>query len=318
MAIVLFAPLRDGAVAPVALELATIAQQLGDETIEAYAFGEGAEGAAEQLGAHGVGRLAIVDLAEDSWPVPTVAAALEERVAAGDVEALLFPATYDGRDLAAQLSAALDLPVLANAIGLHREGEGVVAEHAVFGGSEIVRAALTSARPGLYLVRAKSVEAAPSGGGAATVAHVSATPSVDTVRVVARHVETSDGPALEDARVVVSAGRGIGAPERVALVERLAELLGGAVGASRAVVDAGWTPYARQVGQTGKTVKPEVYVACGISGATQHLVGMKGARHVLAINRDASAPIFSISELGVVADLTTLLPALIAALEQRR
>ena len=115
--------------------------------------------------------------------------------------------------------------------------------------------------------------------------------------------------------MIVSGGRGLGSAERYALIERLASLLGGAAGASRAVVDAGWAPYSRQVGQTGKTVKPEVYLACGISGATQHLVGMKGARHILVINRDASAPIFSLAELGIVGDVTELLPRLIATLE---
>ncbi|HVB06110.1 MAG TPA: electron transfer flavoprotein subunit alpha/FixB family protein [Acidimicrobiales bacterium] len=316
--VALLSPQRAGLPASVALELATLARTLGDEVV-AYAAGAGAADCAALLGEHGVSRLVVVELPEDEPPAPFLAAAIGEAARAGAYETLLLPATYDGRDVAARLSAALDLPVLANAVGLSREGEGIVAEHAVFGGNEIARARLTGEGPGLYLVRAKSVDAAPAGGRAAAVERATpARPASATVRIVSRQLEERSGPALEDAAVVVSGGRGLGAAERYALIEQLAALLGGAAGASRAVVDAGWAPYARQVGQTGKTVKPEVYLAFGISGATQHLVGMKGARHILAVNRDATAPIFSVAELGVVGDITDLLPKLIAALEARR
>nr|MDA8261313.1 electron transfer flavoprotein subunit alpha/FixB family protein [Actinomycetota bacterium] len=137
-------------------------------------------------------------------------------------------------------------------------------------------------------------------------------------KIVASHVEERTGPKLDEATVVVAGGRGLGQADKFALIEELAGLLGGAPGASRAIVDAGWVPYAYQVGQTGKTVKPNVYIACGISGATQHMVGMKGAKNIIAINKDADAPIFSIADLGIVGDVQKVLPAVIEAVKARK
>jgi electron transfer flavoprotein alpha subunit len=168
------------------------------------------------------------------------------------------------------------------------------------------------------LIRPKSFQASEAGG---------ASPEVETIpvpdagkasaTVTGSHVEEREGPQLGDAAVVVSGGRGLGSAEAYSLIERLAKPLGAATGATRAIVDAGWVPYAKQVGQTGKTVKPDVYIACGISGAMQHLVGMKDAATIIAINRDPDAPIFSIADLGVVGDVHKVLPQLIEALESR-
>jgi len=189
----------------------------------------------------------------------------------------------------------------------------------VFGGSHIVTARFTGEGPGIFVIRAKSFAAEPSGGAAASVvaAPVPDVAATNTAKVVERHVEERSGPKLDEAAVVVSGGRGLGEAANYAMIEELAKLLHGAAGASRAIVDAGWVPYSHQVGQTGKTVKPTVYLACGISGATQHLVGMKGSKNIVAINKDQEAPIFSVADLGIVGDVHKVLPALIEALKAK-
>jgi electron transfer flavoprotein alpha subunit len=166
------------------------------------------------------------------------------------------------------------------------------------------------------VVRPKSFVPPPAGGGAPAVEALELPDSGPSeAKITESQVEERAGPQLSEAAVVVSGGRGLGSPEAYDLVERLGKRLGAATGATRAIVDAGWVPYAKQVGQTGKTVKPEVYIACGISGAMQHLVGMKDSKTIIAINKDPDAPIFSIADLGVVGDVHKVLPKLIEALQ---
>ena len=309
----------DGALTPVTLELLTEARSVAS-TVEAVAWGPDVAALAAGLGEYGAS--AVYDVGDLGGVLPgvPVAAAIAALVQGGNApDAILIPATYEGRDVAGRLSAKLDRPVLTNVTGLVPGDGGLSSQHPVFGGSHIVTARFTGEGPGIFVIRAKSFAAEPSGGAAASVvaAPVPDVAATNTAKVVERHVEERSGPKLDEAAVVVSGGRGLGEADNYAMIEELAKLLHGAAGASRAIVDAGWVPYSHQVGQTGKTVKPTVYLACGISGATQHLVGMKGSKNIVAINKDQEAPIFSVADLGIVGDGHTVLPALIEALKAK-
>ncbi|HMD44569.1 MAG TPA: electron transfer flavoprotein subunit alpha/FixB family protein [Acidimicrobiales bacterium] len=303
---------------PASLELLTEARAVAS-TVEAVTWGADAASMAAAVGEYGATTLYDVGDLGGALPGSPVAAAIAALVEAGNgPDALFVPATYDGRDIAGRLSVRLDRPVLTNIVGM-AEGDGLSTEHAIFGGTQILTARFSGPGPGIYVVRAKSFAAEPSGGPAAAVvaAPVPELGATGAARIVERHVEERTGPKLDEADVVVSGGRGLGSAENYALIEELAKLLHGAAGASRAIVDAGWVPYSHQVGQTGKTVKPNVYVACGISGATQHMVGMKNSKNIVAVNKDRDAPIFSVADLGIVGDVLKVLPALIEALKSR-
>ncbi|HWF21796.1 MAG TPA: electron transfer flavoprotein subunit alpha/FixB family protein [Acidimicrobiales bacterium] len=313
------AEVADGKPITASLELISHARSLA-ETVEAVAWGEDTAAVAGTLGEYGATVVHDVGDLSGALPGAPVAAALAAAVeAGGGPDAILFPATYDGRDIAGRLSAKLDRPVLTNVVGLSADDGGLSTQHAIFGGQQNVTAHFTGEGPGLFVIRAKSFPAEPSGGGAAEVSALEApdTGATNAARIVARHVEERTGPKLDEADVVVSGGRGLGQADQYALIEELATLLKGAPGASRAIVDAGWVPYSHQVGQTGKTVKPTVYLACGISGATQHLVGMKNSKNIVAINKDQDAPIFTVADLGIVGDVHKVVPKLIETLKAR-
>ncbi len=299
-----------------ALELLTEARTIASN-VSAVSWGGSAAEHAGVLGEYGATKVYDVGDVGDMLPGVPVAGAIAALVEGGDPpDAILFPTSYDGRDVAGRLSVKLDRPVITNIVGMDGDGS---TQHSLFGGTLTATARFTAEGPYLYVVRAKSFTAEPGGGGPAEVIPVSvpaATPSA-AARVVARHVEERSGPKLDEAAVIVSGGRGLGSADKYEMIEELAKLLNGAAGASRAIVDAGWVPYARQVGQTGKTVKPNLYIACGISGATQHLVGMKGSKNIVAVNKDQDAPIFSVADLGIVGDVHKVLPALIDALKSR-
>jgi electron transfer flavoprotein alpha subunit len=319
MRIWVFAEVLNAKPDPTALELLTKVRGSGE--VAAVVLSPEAEQVAPTLGEHGAGTVyagtdpAFAELLLGGPGADTLAGLVAEH----RPDLILFPSTYSGRDVAGRLAAKLGSHIISNGLGLDLT-DGVVVESAVFGGTQVVRTKYTGESPAIVMIRPKSFAAEPGGGGAPTVVPVTAVVSEADrgARVTERVVDEGSGVKLEDAPIVISGGRGLQDPKNFELLERLAKLVGGAVGASRAVVDAGWVPYAMQVGQTGKTVKPTVYIACGISGAMQHTVGMKGSKNIVAINKDAEAPIFKLADLGVVGDALKVVPQLIDELQARK
>lgn len=315
-----FGEVGDEGVATITLEMLAKAREVAG-AVEVFIGGNGAA-CADELGDHGASRVyATGDLAGRMQGV-SVASAVAAAISSGDVaapDAFLLGTTYDGRDVAARLSVKLDASVLSNVVDLRVDGDRLVGVEPVFGGTLNVTARFTNSGPGIWLVRPKSFEPSAVGGSPAEVVDL-AVPELGAVGgavIRDRFTEESEGPKLDEAAIVVSGGRGLGSAEAYSMIESLAKQLGAAPGASRAIVDAGWVPYSYQVGQTGKVVKPTVYLACGISGATQHLVGMKGSKNIIAINKDSEAPIFAVADLGIVGDVHKVLPKLTETLEGR-
>jgi electron transfer flavoprotein alpha subunit len=314
-----YAECVEGKPRPVVLELLTGARRLGE--LEAVALGPGASEAAETLGKYGAKKIYVHEdpAFRDQLATPAVKllAALVEK---HRPDLLLFGMTYDGRDIASRLSGRMGTALIANVTGVERKGESWAVTSPIFGGSLLVTTVPRGKQPAVVLVKPKAFAAETAADGGASVERLS--DAVDTAapapRIVERKLENASGPRLEDAPIIVSGGRGLGAPENFKLLDDLAAELGAAVGASRAVVDAGRKPYSFQIGQTGKTVKPGVYLAFGISGAMQHTVGMKGAKTIIAVNKDPEAPIFKLADLGVVGDVHKILPQLTAEVRARK
>ncbi|TMD16015.1 MAG: electron transfer flavoprotein subunit alpha/FixB family protein [Chloroflexi bacterium] len=316
-AILVYAELSEGKLASTSLELMAKARELGD--VYAIALGSGAKTAAATLGKHGA---KVVHVNEDTAYDDYIAEPATEAVASlyekEKPDVILFGFTTDSREVAGRLAARLGVGLIANASDLAAQDGGFVAKVPYFGGSKVA-SMRANGKPAIVLVRPKSFEASESGGTAelkqldASVADAS-----KRAHIAERVAEASEKVKLEDARIVISGGRGMGGPQNFPLLEDLASALGAAVGASRAVVDAGWVPYSMQVGQTGKSVRPGVYIAVGISGAMQHTVGMKTSKVIIAINKDAEAPIMKMADLGVVGDALKIVPALTAAVKAKK
>ncbi|HEY7199338.1 MAG TPA: electron transfer flavoprotein subunit alpha/FixB family protein [Candidatus Dormibacteraeota bacterium] len=312
-----YAEQSGGRAASTALELLTKARELGD--VDAIALGPGAKDAAGALGRHGAARVLVnEDAAFAEYLAEPATDCLAALAPNESPDVILFAFSSDSREVAGRLAARLGVGLISNAMDVEADGDGVVAKVPYFGGAKVASYRANN-RPAIVLIRPKSFEATES-AGAGEVVEVDAAIGGDSKRahIVETRTEAADKVKLEDARVVVSGGRGLGGPENFHYVEELADALGGAAGASRAVVDAGWVPYAMQVGQTGKTVRPGVYIAAGISGAMQHTVGMKGAKVIVAINKDPDAPILKMADLGVVGDALKILPRLTEAVKARK
>jgi electron transfer flavoprotein alpha subunit len=274
---------------------------------------------AASAGGFGAPVVYVVDDPALAAPLPQPRVdALEAVVAASGADTVLFASSVLAADVAAGLAARLDAGLNWDVTDLVVEGGQLVAKRLVLGDTVLVDAGWTST-PRLALIRSGTFDPVESGGSAEIRAvGASFRPFSTQAVLVERLQEAASGPSIEDAEVIVAGGRGLGAPEGFGLCEELADALGGAVAATRAVVDAGWYPYATQVGQTGKSVSPKLYVALGISGAIQHKVGMQGSGTIVAINKDPNAPIFDFADLGVVGDLHQIAPKLTELVKARK
>jgi electron transfer flavoprotein alpha subunit len=304
----------NGAVKKVTLELLTLARRLGEPA--AMWVGAGSGDALELLGEYGASTVYVADgPGVTDHPVVPMVDVLAALVADVAPAAVLVPSSADGKEVAGRLAIRTGSGVITDAVDIDASG---IATQSVFGGSTVVHSKVTSGTP-IYTVRSNSVapEAAPT---TCTVQPVSVEVSeiAKKATVTDRTVASKGGrPELTEAAVVVSGGRGVGGPEGFSVIEKLADSLGAAVGASRAATDAGWYPHQYQVGQTGKTVSPQLYIANGISGAIQHRAGMQTSKVVVVVNKDAEAPIFELADFGVVGDLFEVVPQLTDEIEKR-
>jgi len=297
---------------------AELAAQLGGNAVAVVLAGSDLPDAAT-LGEFGAATVYLArDPRFDQFVVTPYVDALAALITEKQPKAVLFGATINGRDIAARLSARLGVGLNSQVTDIKVKDGQLVVTMPVFGGSLLVDCGFAGQEPALILARPNAFTAVKSGKPAPVVAFTPAISDHAVAKITDRVIAEAGRVNLEEAPIVVSGGRGIGDPANFALIRELADLLGGAVGASRAAVDAGWIPYPHQVGQTGKTVKPNLYLACGISGAIQHKVGMQTSYRIVAINKDPDAPIFTFSDFGVVGNVLEILPLLIEEIKKRK
>ena len=313
-----YAEVLDDKPTPTTLEMLTKAAEVG--TAEAVLLGPAPEGTVATLAKYGASKIyrSADSVYKDYLTLPaaeTVAGLIQKYQPA----VILFASSYAGRDLVADLSARLDCGAITD-VGDFVTKEGTVeATIPALGASYQNTSTLVNPGTKILVVRPKSFEPKPNEKPVAIEELApSSDPALRKVHMKESVAVKREGPQLDGAKTIISGGRGLKGEENFAMLKELADLLGGAVGATRAAVDAGWVPYAMQIGQTGKTVKPDLYFACGISGAVQHLSGMKTSKYIISINKDPEAPIFQYSDFGVVGDVFKVIPQLIEELKKRK
>ena len=307
----------DGVVKKVTFELLTLARTLGEPVAVLVGAGSNADAAVASLGEYGATRVFVADAPElAAHPVAPIAELLAR--VAGDVvpAAILVASGSDGKEIAARLAAKLGSGVLTDAVAVSPE---LVATQSVFGGGTVVQSRVSVGTPVITIRPNSTAPEAASATAERVDVSVEVSDGAKSARVVEKVAKARSGrPDLTEAAIVVSGGRGVGAAEGFGVIEALADALGAAVGASRAATDAGWYPHQFQVGQTGKTVSPQLYVANGISGAIQHRAGMQTSKTIVAINKDPDAPIFELADFGVVGDLFDVVPQLTEEIKRRK
>ncbi|MFB8208539.1 MULTISPECIES: electron transfer flavoprotein subunit alpha/FixB family protein [unclassified Streptomyces] len=308
----------DGAVRKPTLELLTLARRIGDPV--AVAVGAGASATADVLAEHGAVKVLVSEAAEfaDYLVVPKVDA-LQAAHQAVSPAAVLVSSSAEGKEIAARLAVRVGSGIITDAVDVEAGAEGVVATQSVFAASFTTKSRITHGTP-VITVKPNSAPVEPvAGAGAVEELAVEFSAAATGTKVLSRTPRESTGrPELTEAAIVVSGGRGVNGAENFAIIEALADSLGAAVGASRAAVDAGWYPHTNQVGQTGKSVSPQLYIANGISGAIQHRAGMQTSKTIVAVNKDAEAPIFDLVDYGVVGDLFAVVPQLTEEINTRK
>ncbi len=309
----------------ISLQMLTAARQLAGETGDTVAgvwLGPGGADHAEVLGKHGAAKLYVWDDADATAyvTVPQVEG-LEAALEASGADVVLFSSSNHTKDVAARLAIRVDGGVITDCTGLEVADGRIVATKEVFGGEMITHSKVAEGKKQLFGVASNAFAAEESGDGAAEVVSLDVELSDAAKAAMVTSVEkqaSADRPDIGEAAIVVAGGRGLGNEEGFRLMEQLADALGAGVGASRAATDAGWYPHRYQIGQTGRTISPMLYIGSGISGAIQHRAGMQTSQHIVAINKDPEAPIFQIADFGVVGDLYDVVPKLIEAVEARK
>ena len=319
MKVLVFVEQRDHKIKSSALEALTAGAKLAGSAQDCAAVlvGSGVEDLASQLKGYGCDTVYVVDHAGfDKYQPLSYAAAVEQAVKAHGAKVVVGAASPMGRDIFPRLTARLDGGIMTDVITVEWQGDHLIGTKPMFAGKTLAKVALKNAPVQFATVRPNVAKAEKTGAGAATVSKLSVAPVEGKIKTLEVRKGTSERPDLTEAALIVSGGRSVGSAENFKIIGKLADVLGATVGASRAAVDSGYAPHEMQVGQTGKTVNPNLYIACGISGSIQHMAGMRTSKVIIAINTDPEAPIFKVANYGIVADLFKAVPVMAEKLKQ--